>query len=113
MGGVYPPGDRSLNPGACHRTLTIVIVVALCAVGAHGQTDTIPQRTDENLIVAAYDIQWLGEKPPKLAEVMRSVLAEGETTDSLETSRPQLSPPVLEMIRTASRQDANDRGGFG
>ena len=55
------------------RTLTIAIVVALCAVGAHGQSDTVPQRTDENLIVAAYNIQWLGEKPHKLDKLAKVI----------------------------------------
>lgn len=51
-----------------------LLVILACAASAPGQVATVPERTEDNLIVAAYNIQWFGEKPhnnAKLAEVIR------------------------------------------
>jgi len=56
-------------------TVKIAWAVGIAFVGSvSAQTNTLPVRTDGNVIVAAYNIQWLGQKPHdyvKLAEVIQ------------------------------------------
>lgn len=52
-----------------------LFVASLLAItsSVSGQVTTVPQRTEDNLIVAAYNIQWFGQKPHdnrKLAQVI-------------------------------------------
>ena len=44
----------------CLRLSVIGLYLAVVATTADAQTSVIPQRTDDNLIVAAYNIQWVG-----------------------------------------------------
>lgn len=55
-------------------SLTSVAPLLIAWSSAWALTDTPPLRTDANLIVAVYNIQWLGQKPhdfDKLAEVIQ------------------------------------------
>ena len=55
------------------RLLLAPALLLICGV-ARAQTDEIPQRTDDNLIVASYNIKWLGNLPKDfdgLAEVIQ------------------------------------------
>lgn len=68
---------RHLVKAICHRAISRTLLSAVCLIvssAAWALTDTPPQRTKDNLIVAVYNIQWLGEKPhdlDKLAEVIQ------------------------------------------
>lgn len=57
-----------------HRILLTLSLVSLTCVPAYGQSKTVPARKDNNLIVAAYNIQFFGELDhdlDKLAEVIQ------------------------------------------
>jgi hypothetical protein len=66
----------------CHHCC-LMLFLLLGAGPAWSQTPELPARTDDNLIVAFYNIQWIGEKPhgvTKLAEIIQHFDVCGSST---------------------------------
>ena len=52
---------------------TLFLALLLCVSAAQAQTGTPPDRTDDNLIVAAYNIQFMGERAHDLYKLAKAI----------------------------------------
>ncbi|MGE0490103.1 MAG: endonuclease/exonuclease/phosphatase family protein [Vulcanimicrobiota bacterium] len=85
----------------------VLAVVLTWTIPVLGQSQSVPERTDDNLIVAAYNIQFLGERDhdlKKLAKVIQHFDVCGVVELKSETE--------LRELRAALEATTNERWGY-
>ena len=89
------------------KTLTAVLSIVFIPVGfALAQTDSWPIRTDDNIIVAAYNIQWLGNMNHDL-EKLSEVIQHFDVCGIVEVKK---EPRLRELVAALESKTGADWG---
>ena len=88
------------------RPIVLSVLLGGLAVSAPAlaQTGSVPQRTDDNLIVAAYNIQWLGQKTHDL-DKLATVIQHFDVCGIIEIKAESALPALVEALETKTGKD--------
>lgn len=85
-------------------TLLIVAILTLAAAAARAASDKIPARTDGNLIVAAYNIQFFGQSEHDLAKLAQ-VIQHFDVCGVLEVKSEDEVPRLAAALENLTGED--------
>ena len=85
------------------RLIVSLLAVAVSAA-ALAQTADIPARTDNNLIVAVYNIQWLGQKEHDLGK-LADVIEHFDVTGIVEVKKEDAVANLVAELETKTGKD--------
>lgn len=86
------------------RRLIVPLLAFVVSAPALAQTADIPARTDNNLIVAVYNIQWLGQKAHELGK-LADVIEHFDVTGIVEVKKEEAVAKLVAELETKTGKD--------
>ena len=86
------------------RLIAVIISLFILQGSAMAQVSEVPERTPSNLIVAVYNIQWLGEKPHNL-EGLAKVIQHFDITGVVEIKNERALAELEDELEALTGED--------
>ena len=88
----------------CRKILLVLLILVVTAGSLSAQSVDIPERKRNNIIVASYNIKWLGEWPHEY-DSLAAVIQHFDVCGILEVTDEDGLPPLIEALEDKTGRD--------